>query len=110
MIEKRDKFTLANIVANNIGPNTVVQSDGWKGYLGLTNHGITHQTVNHSLHFKDPITGVHTNTIEGTWSEVKLNIPNRCRTKKLINPFLVRYMIKKNEKGNVFKYLIKQLF
>lgn len=27
--------------------------------------------MNHSVNFKDPITGVHTNTIEGLWQKVK---------------------------------------
>ena len=27
--------------------------------------GYSHSTVNHSRHFKDPVTGIHSNTIEG---------------------------------------------
>ena len=27
-----------------------------------------HQTVNHTYHFKDPVTGVHINTIESYWN------------------------------------------
>ena len=31
-------------------------------------------TVNHSLHFKDPDTGVHTNTIEFNWRSLKQSL------------------------------------
>jgi len=34
-----------------------------------------HKTVNHSKNFKDSITDIHTNSIEGTWNGLKLRIP-----------------------------------
>ena len=45
-------------------------------YRALNDFGMEHQTVNHTEHFVDPVTGVHTNTIEGTWNGMKMHI---CR-------------------------------
>jgi hypothetical protein len=50
-----------------------------------------HFYVNHSLGFKDPIIGVHTNTIEGSWGAIKAKIPKAYRTKTRMWPYLIRY-------------------
>ena len=34
----------------------------------------THRMVNHSLHFVDPATGVHTKTVESYWNRVKTKL------------------------------------
>ena len=49
-------------------------SDQWAAYNRVGNIvGLEHHTVNHTLHFVDPVTGVHTQNIESYW--------NRCKTK-----------------------------
>lgn len=55
--------------------------------------------VNHSIHFKEHSTGVHTNTNEGNWRSVKSSFLNRCRSKALASLYLVRYIISRNEPG-----------
>ena len=67
----RTKKTLLPIIKQFILPGTTIISDCWKSYECLDKNGFDHMTVNHSITFKDPETGAHTNTIEGTWFHVK---------------------------------------
>ena len=55
-----------------IEPGTTFISDSWAPYRYLESQGFTHRTVKHSIHFVDPDTGAHTNTIESTWRAVKV--------------------------------------
>ena len=40
-------------------------------YNNINSLGMEHRTVNHSLYFVDPNTGVHTQNIESLWNQVK---------------------------------------
>jgi transposase-like protein len=71
-VKDRTAETLMAVIRDWIEPGTTVISDGWKAYHDLASQGYTHLTVNHSLHFVDPNTGVHTNTIESTWHHAKV--------------------------------------
>jgi len=68
--------TLTALIREWIETGTMVVSDCWGAYRDLESQGYKHSTVNHSLYFKDPETGAHTNTIEGTWSHVKVFLRN----------------------------------
>lgn len=63
-VERRDKETLLQLIKEWILPGTTIHSDCWKANNCLNDEGYRHLSVNHSLHFKDPATGVHTNTNE----------------------------------------------
>ena len=50
---------------------SVVYTDEWAAYNGLTAATYTHESVNHSIQFVDPSTDVHINKQEGLWAHVK---------------------------------------
>ncbi|GFU74652.1 mitotic-spindle organizing protein 2A [Trichonephila clavipes] len=57
------------------------------------NEGYRHLTVNHSLTFKDPETGAHTNAIEGTWSAIKRNLKGHtAHVEGQFDSYLAEYM------------------
>ena len=65
IVERRNAETLLPIIQRHILPGSIVYSDQWAAYNRVGNiAGIEHHTVNHSLHFVDPVTGVHTQNIE----------------------------------------------
>ena len=70
IVTNRDAATLFPIIQAHIRPGTILWSDKWAAYNRVTRiPGVVgHQTVNHSLHFTDPATGVHTNAIESYWN------------------------------------------
>lgn len=110
-VDDRTKNTLFTKIEESIYKDTKLHTDMWKGYMGLEDHYIEHLSVNHSENYKDPITGCHTNTIEGEWAGIKMHVPPRARTKEKVEIYLVRYMILRNEAEiHPLDALIKYLF
>jgi transposase-like protein len=89
----RTKETLFAILKRYIKQESTIYTDCFRSYIGLDRAFAGHETVNHSRCFVDPISGVHTNTIEGNWCAVKNKTPIRKRTRKLITIELVRHML-----------------
>ncbi|KAK6054060.1 hypothetical protein COOONC_08434 [Cooperia oncophora] len=70
--------TLTSIILKFIRPGTTIMSDSWRAYSQLSRlpAGYRHLTVNHMLHFVDPLTGAHTQNIESLWQKFKM-IPKK---------------------------------
>lgn len=107
-IEERNIDNIDLIIKRYVKKGATIFTDLWKGYNNLKNIGYKHMTVNHSKNFIDPVTGVHTNTIEGTWNGLKQSIIPRNRNKKDIALYLKEYQWrKKNREYDIWRKFLK---
>ena len=102
-VPDRSMATLEGIISKHVYPGSIVYTDLWKAYSQLENHfNYEHRSVNHTLHFVDPITGVHTNTIEGTWAGIKLGIPRRNRVDAEMDEHLFEFIWRRTNSNNLW--------
>jgi transposase-like protein len=71
LVSDRSAETLLPIIKRICLPGTIIASDRWAAYKGLTEIGFVHRIVVHEQHFVDPYTGVHTNNVENYWQRCK---------------------------------------
>ena len=59
--------------------------------------------VNHKENFKDPITFVHTNKIEGNWNALKMFLrKNNVKSREWVESYVHEWCFKRNI-GNTFE-------
>lgn len=106
-VENRSATTLTQIISSHVAPGSIVYTDCWRGYSQIqpTLH-LQHCTVNHSQCFKDPISGVCTNKVEGVNSGLKRKIPNRNRVEHDIDCHLAEYIWRKKCNENLWESFI----
>lgn len=115
VVPDRSAETLLNIISEHVLPGSIVHTDLWKGYQGMEGMegmeemNLSHLTVNHSKNFVDPITGTHTNTIEGLWNGIKLRIPPRNRNKDTIEDHLFEFIWRKKHLNNLWESFLNAL-
>ena len=99
-----------DLISKHIAPGSIVRTDLWKGYAGLDAElDVKHETVNHSLFFKDPSTGVHTNSIESTWNALKVRMEPKCRIKDGMDDRLMEFIWRRKNTSNLWKAFIETL-
>lgn len=76
VVQRRDAATLLPIINAHTAPGSIIHSDMWASYNRVQRLPpvAAHNTVNHSRHFVDPVTGVHTQNIESYWNRVKTKL------------------------------------
>uniref|UniRef100_A0A0G4IFX7 ISXO2-like transposase domain-containing protein n=1 Tax=Chromera velia CCMP2878 TaxID=1169474 RepID=A0A0G4IFX7_9ALVE len=77
-VSDRNETTMREIIKKYVHPESILYTDMWKAYTKPGQECVAgHWTVNHKKWYVDPKTGVHTNTIEGTWNGMKLFIARK---------------------------------
>ena len=73
IVPDRTAQTLLPIICRHLRSGSIVYSDQWAAYNNVQQlQPVTQrESVNHSLHFVDPVTGVHTQNVESYWNRVK---------------------------------------
>ena len=107
-VRNRKKETLIPIIQQNISKGSMIWSDEWSAYACLPSFGYLHESVNHSVQFKNPDTGCCTNGIESVWSQFRSFIPKYGIREKQINSVIGSFLGFKNIKLN-FEDFIREV-
>lgn len=107
--DDRSAETLIPIITSTVNSNAIIWSDKWKAYDTLYNYGFTHQTVNHSENFVDPITKVNTQKIESTWNSIKKFLDRNCyKSRSNLESYVHEWCFRRNI-GNTFEKCWKNI-
>jgi transposase-like protein len=106
VVNDRSAATLLEIISRHVLPGTILLTDCWRGYANLSNEGFLHHNVNHSITFVSE-SGVHTNTIEGTWNGIKMKIPPRNRTRDELPDLLLEQVWRRKNMEDLWGGLIR---
>jgi transposase-like protein len=110
VVPDRSAATLLAVISDHVREGSIILTDLWKGYKQLNAElGFDHYCVNHSAHFRDPETGVHTNTIEGTWNGIKMSIAPRGRVVDGMNDRLLEFIWRRKNAASLWNGLIRSI-
>ena len=109
-VQERNAETLLSIISSHVAPGSIIHTDMWRGYSLLNEElGLEHHFVNHSRWFVDPDSGVHTNTIEGTWNGIKLSIRPQGRIREGIEERIAEFQWRRIHSNNLWLSLLNLL-
>jgi transposase-like protein len=110
VVQNRNSETIRHVLEKHLAEGSILQTDCWGGYREIERiFGIRHETVNHSVGFKDAVTGVDTNTVEGTNFAIKRSIPIRDRTETFIPSHLLEFIWRRENASTLWNSIIRSL-
>ena len=109
-VPNRKAETLLDFIQKNVEEGSIIYSDFWAAYNNINKKlRFKHKTVNHSKGFKLPDTDIHTNTIEGTWNGIKMNIAPRNRNSNDVGNHLMEFIWRRQNSNSLWDSFINCL-
>ncbi|KAG0419590.1 hypothetical protein EQH57_0469 [Dictyocoela roeselum] len=109
-IKNKKSPELLQIIYKKVFFGTSVYTDCFQSYNSIEKSVYDHENVNHSENFVDPITGVHTQTIEANWSAIKRKTPKEARCEGKIEIYLLKFMIIRNLGEEIMNIILDDTF
>src|SRR3990172_8211222 len=111
-IPNTGKYTLLEEIQKNVDKNASIMTDNYAGYTQLSKYGYHHFSVNHSA--SEYTRGeIHTQNIEGVWSQLKRVITGVYRhvSKEYLQSYSDEFSWRYNHRNdiNIFDSLLKQV-
>lgn len=109
-VADRAADTLIPIINKYVAPGTTIFTDEWRAYHNMPQH-FHHLTVNHSIHFVDPQTRAHTQSVESLWAKAKSRNKRQWGTnREMINSYLIEFMWRRRyNKDDLFEKIIEHI-
>ncbi len=110
-VPRRDARTLLPIIVDWVEQGTTIWSDQWAAYNRLGQQGFIHGTVNHTLNFVDPATGVTTNRVEAMWQRAKAKFKAMFgpSNRDIIPNYLAEFMWMQRFREHAFYHFWQQI-
>ena len=109
-VHDRKANTLIPIIEEYILPGTSIYSDEWASYSSIPSTTFQHLTVNYSISFINPVTGVHTQTVVSSWGQAKKRLRNSMTTNPdLLDTHLAEVCWRKKYGTFSFSNLVREI-
>ncbi|KAG8222183.1 hypothetical protein J437_LFUL001275 [Ladona fulva] len=93
-IESRDPASLATILERHVLPGSIIQTNLWNYYSGLSESSMKKEEpeISYSVCSNSPAKHFDINTLRGTWEGLKQNVARRNRTTERIEEHLWEFI------------------
>ena len=111
-IPNKSHESIIPIITTLVQHRARIHSDGANVYKCLNQMNYRHYFVVHERHYVDPVSGIHTNSIENVWSNLKMHLKSICGSQtEMLHGHVDEYIYRYNRKseGNMFNLMIDDI-